>query len=138
MSDVLITYDDISSSDLRGTTPADYLVSIEATLRVSDGEAVVYEESAFPVVELARSLRSWLVDTDRGDFEFESMSFEEVGSVAIRRSLSGWVVSSVFAPSSSSSPLRWAVVRRSVVSFIRRIEDDLIALGVEPVEVLGS
>lgn len=138
MSDVLITYDELNSSDLRGTTPADYLVSLEATLRVADGEVVVYEEAAFPVAELARSLRSWLVDTDRGDFEFESMSFEEVGSVAIRRSSLGWVVSSVFAPSSSSSPLEWAVVRRSVVSFIRRIDDDLIALGADPVEVLTS
>ncbi len=138
MNDVLITYDELKSSDLRGTTPADYLVSLEATLRVWAGEVVVYEEPAFPVAELARSLRSWLIDTDRGDFEFESMSFEEVGSVAIRHSLPGWVVSSVFAPSSSSSPLGWAVVRWAVVSFIRRIEDDLIALGIDPVKVLGS
>jgi hypothetical protein len=135
---VLITYNELNSTDLRGTTPADYLVSLEATLCVSVGGVAVYEEPAFPVAELARSLKTWLADPDRGDFEFESMSFEEVGAVAIRRSQSGWLVSSVFAPSSSSSPLEWVVVRRSVLSFIRRVEDDLVALGVDPVEVLGS
>ena len=138
MNDVLITYDVLNSSDLRGTTPADYLVSLEATLRILDGEVKVYEEPAFPVVELARSLRSWLDDPERSDFEFESMSFEELGSVAIQRSSCWWVISSVFEPTGASSRRGWAVVRTAVESFINRVENDLIALGAEPTEVLRS
>lgn len=138
MNDLLINYDALDSTELNGTTRADYLVSLEATLSVWDGEARVYEEPAFPVAELAWSLRRWLVDPERGDFEFESMSFEEVGSVAIRRCTWGWVVNSVFAPTSASSTYEWDEVRQSVSNFITRLEDDLTTLGLDPVEVLGS
>lgn len=138
MNDLLIIYDALDASELNGTTQADYLVSLEATLSIWDGETRVYEEAAFPVAELAPSLRRWLVDPERGDFEFESMSFEEVGSVAIRRCTCGWVVNSVFAPTSASSPYEWDEVRQAVSNFISRIKDDLTTLGVDPVEVLGS
>jgi len=137
MNDLLMNYDALNSGELSGKTQADYLVSLEATLSVWDGETMVYEEPNFPVVELAWSLRRWLETNGRDDFVFESMSFEEAGSVSIRRGAFGWVVSSVFALASASSPYGWAVVHRSVVSFIDRVEDDLIAIGVDPVEILG-
>jgi hypothetical protein len=53
-------------------------------IRVVAGDETVYGEPGFPVVELARSLLIWLGNPDRGDFEFDSMSFEEVGSIAFR------------------------------------------------------
>ena len=135
MNELLIHYDTLDSSELHGQTTADYFVSLQATLRVWDGEMLVYVEPAFPVVELAWSLRRWIEGSHRGDFVFESMSFEEVGSVEIRRGACGWVASSVFAPTSASSPHEWAAVRRSVGSFISRIERDLIAIGVDPAEI---
>ncbi len=132
-----IDYDALGASELVGTTPADYLVSLDATLTVWHGETKIYEESAFPIVELARSLKRWLADPLRGEFEFESMSFEEVGSVAIRQNEHGWVFSSIFAELSASSHGDWAAVHRSVTSFVERVEGDLIAFGVDPVDVLG-
>ena len=53
---------------------------------------LVYDEPAFPVVELARSLLIWLDDPERSDLEFDSMSYEEVGLVAMRGRAEGWTV----------------------------------------------
>lgn len=134
---MLITYGDLDSQELHAKALVDYLVSVEATLLISVDAVVIYQEPHFPVVELARSLRSWLADPDRGDFEFESMSFEEVGSVTIRKAGARWVVGSVFVPSVVSSPLSWAEIQRSVVAFVGMVEGDLAVLGADPREVLG-
>lgn len=80
----------------RGTTQADYLIAFDAVLRVVIGDETVYAEPGFPVVELARSLTTWLGSPDQGDFEFDSMSFEEIGSIAFRQSTAGWTFGSVF------------------------------------------
>ena len=134
---MLITYEDLDSQEVHGKALVDYLVSVEATLLISVDAVVIYQESNFPVVELARSLRTWLSDPDRGDFEFDSMSFEEVGSVFIRKAGPRWVVGSVFLPSVLSSPLLWAEIQRSVAAFVRMVEGGLAGLGVDPREVLG-
>lgn len=130
-----MTYDQLNTDEVRGTTQADYLISLDASFRIVDGDKAVYEEPAFPVVELARSLLMWLDAPDLGDFEFESMSFEEVGSVAVRQVQGAWVFGSVFAPESSSGPVRWAEVERCVRTFVSRVEQDLRALGIDPDKV---
>jgi hypothetical protein len=131
-----ITYDRLNTDDLRGTTQADYLVSMDAHFRLIDGDLTIYDEPDFPVVELARSLRIWLGDPNRGDFVFDSMSFEEVGSVAVRRAPSGWVFSSAFAPGSSTA-VGWAEVNRCAREFVSRVERDLLELGIDSDVVIG-
>jgi hypothetical protein len=123
-----LVYDQLSSEDLHGTTQADYLISLDANFRIEDGETVVYEEPSFPVVELARALLTWLNDPERGDFEFSSMSFEEVGSVTVRRTPSGWMFGSVFARGTSSASADWPGVQRCALdpSFTLRLQYPLI------------
>lgn len=130
-----MTYDQLNTDEVRGTTQADYLISLDADFRIADVDQAVYEESAFPVVELARSLLIWLDTPDRSDFEFESMSFEEVGSVAVRQTHGAWVCSSVFAPESSSEPVEWVEIERCIRAFVSRVEQDLRALGIDPDKV---
>ena len=88
---MLLTYEALSRGDLRGALQADYLVALDAELRILDGPRVIWAEPGFPVVELARSLRPWLADPERQDFEFDSMAYENVGAVTTcRESFPTW------------------------------------------------
>ncbi|HVK26560.1 MAG TPA: hypothetical protein VM677_34865 [Actinokineospora sp.] len=136
---MLMTYDHLNSDELRGTTQADYLVALDADFRMEENNGVlIYRESAFPVVEFARHLLIWLNDPNRGDFEFNSMSFEEPASVALRHTKSGWTFTSIFAPGRSSVPVGWTEVERCSRAFVSRVERDLVALGLEPGALLRN
>ncbi len=131
-----MTYDRLDTSELRGTTQADYLIALDADLRVlSCGEAF-YEEPSFPVVELARSLRIWLSEPNRGDFEFDSMSFEELGSIAFRQTPAGWEFSSIYTPDVRPIRLEWADIETCCQRLISQVEEDLAGIGLNPQEVL--
>lgn len=136
MTALLMTYERLKMDELRGTSQADYLVSLDADFQIRQGDAVLYQEPYVPVVELARSLLIWLDDVRRGDFQFESMSFDEVGSVTIRRTPLGWVFDSVFSAGGSSTPVGWAEVDRCSRERVARVEGDLLALGLRPDEVI--
>jgi hypothetical protein len=129
-------YDRITTEEFRGNTQADLLIALEANFRVVSGGAVVFGEPRFPVVELARSLLIWLGSPDRGDFEFESMSYEEVGPVEFRQTPAGWIFGSVFRPGASTPPIDWGEVDSCCRGLISRVEGDLVALGLDPGEVL--
>ncbi|WP_456696643.1 DUF7878 domain-containing protein [Aeromicrobium sp. P5_D10] len=131
-----MTYDRLNTDELRGPTQADYLIAFDADLRVVVGDETVYAEPGFPVVELARSLKSWLGNPVQGDFEFDSMSIEEVGSVAFRHTAAGWTFSSVFDPGASTPLADWAEVEQGCRRMVSRVEADLVALGLDPDEVL--
>ena len=131
-----MTYDRLNTDELRGTTQADYLIAFDAALRVVIADETVYTEPCFPVVEPARSLIIWLGNPVRGDFEFESMSIEEVGSVALRRSPAGWTFESAFQPGASTTPVDWAEIEQCCHRLVSRVEADLTALGLDPGEVL--
>lgn len=131
-----MTYDHLNSNELRGSTQTDYLVALDAHFRLVDDDVIVYDEPGFPVVELARSLLLWIRNPDLGDFNFDSMSYEEVGSLAIRRSDSGWTFSSVFAPEAVTGSVDRAEVDRCCRSFVARVESDLRHLGLDPDEVI--
>ena len=133
---MLISYGRLDASELRGTTQADYLISIDADLQILDGKRCVFEEPSFPVLELARSLMQWLSEPDRRDFAFESMSYEEVGVVTVRATEGGWTFGSVFEPSASSA-VEWDEAERCVRSFIATISADLHELKLDPDEVIG-
>ncbi|MEV4263613.1 hypothetical protein [Kribbella sp. NPDC049584] len=133
---MLLTYGKLDVSELQATTQADVLVAVDAGFRVVDGDRVVYEEPSFPVVELAWSLLRWLDQPARGDFVFDSMSFEELGALTVRRQGAGWVFGSVFVPDIASDPVSWGEVERSVRAFTRRVTADLSAVGLDATDVL--
>jgi hypothetical protein len=134
--DVELIYDRLNIDDLGGATQADYLVALDAHLCLLEGDVTVYDEPGFPVVELARSLLIWLGWRDHHDFEFNSMSYEEVGSITIRQVAAGWEFGSVFDSSAATAPVDWAEVDRCCRDFIARVEADLLALGLDPAEVI--
>lgn len=74
----------------------------------------------------------WLDDPARGDFVLESMSFEEVGSIAFRQSPTGWTFGSVFRPGPSTLRFDWAEVESCCRGLIARVEADLGVLGLDP------
>ncbi len=131
-----MTYANLDADNIGGTSQADYLVGLDALFTVWEGSVLLYREQAFPVVELARSLFLWLNATPRGDFVFDSMSFEEVGAVSLTRGTSGWLLESVFSPGVVSNPLDWADVERGCMEFLDQIEFDLLSLGIDPADVI--
>ena len=43
-----MTYDRLNIDDVRGTSQADYLVSLEAAFQIRAGHEVLYDDPAFP------------------------------------------------------------------------------------------
>ncbi|MFJ1841403.1 MULTISPECIES: hypothetical protein [unclassified Streptomyces] len=129
-----ILYDAINASDLRGSTIADYLVNIEASIEVVDGCDVIYKEPYFPVAELARDLARWVSLGERKapDFLFASLSFEEPGAIRILGSGSGWTVGSIFTPEVKSSPVSWENLTACINEFVTDIRRDVLELGISP------
>lgn len=132
---VLLWYGRLDVSEVRGSALADLLVAVDADLRVVDGDQVVYEEPAFPVAELAWSLARWVGQPSRGDFVFDSMSFEELGALTIRWEGAGWKFGSVFVPDVTSRVVSWNEVRNCVAVFVWKVRDDLAAAGLDAASV---
>ncbi|KQX07705.1 MULTISPECIES: DUF7878 domain-containing protein [unclassified Leifsonia] len=130
-----IEYDRLSADELHGTTQADYLVAVDAHLRLIDGGETVFEEPGFPIVELARSLLIWLGSPDRGDFEFDSMSYEEIGAFRIWHVDGRWALGSVFAPGAATAPGGRRAVDECCRRFIAKVETDLRTMGINAAEV---
>lgn len=131
-----LTYDRLSADELTGTELADYLVALDATFRLVDDGVILLEEPGFPVVELARALIAWAQRAMRSDFQFDSMSYEEVGTLSIRRSQSGWVASSALEPGVATRPMQEGEVGSAVLVFTARVREDLEALGLDPARIL--
>lgn len=131
-----MSYDRLDTSEIQGATQADYLISVDACLRVVIDEEIVFNATGFPVVELARCLRIWLKDPFRGDFEFDSMSLEEVGVVAFRREPMGWTFSSTFVPDAQFVFESWDQLEQCCRRLVSQVETDLEALGLEPSYIL--
>ncbi|WP_157416326.1 hypothetical protein [Agromyces allii] len=133
-----IEYSNIDFSDLHGDLLADYLIAIEADLKLLDDDgSLIYVEPYFPIVELARSLTTWLIGGNGNDFRFDSLSFEEQGTVTILSEGPGWYVFSSFAPDTRSSPHDWVQVQTCVTDYIRRVRIDLTHQGLDPDQVIG-
>ncbi|MFF4574417.1 hypothetical protein [Streptomyces sp. NPDC001410] len=138
---VKFVYENLAAQDLdrRGLRPetaptALLLVDIEADLTIRDEGRVVMAEGLFPVAELARSLVGWLRRPagERGDFEFDSMSYADVGEVRILGSAEGWRVGSVSEPDSWTSPVGWEVLVAEIERFVTAVRKDVVAPGAEP------
>ena len=132
-----MTYDRLSMDELRGSTQADYLIALDGHFQLLVDERAVYDEPGFPVVELAWSLHNWLRNHPHVDFEFDSMSYEEVGSLFIRKIDSGWEVGSIFASEVAPAMVRWDDVEQACRAFIAAVEADLSQLGIDPAAVIG-
>lgn len=138
---VTFSYQNAGAPDLdkRGMPPATasldvLLVDIEGDLVIRDGDCVVWSEIMFPVAELARALADWVHEPDgeRGDFEFESMSYSEVGAVRIEESGGGWRVGSVFLPDAWTSPVGWHSLVAEIRRFVAAVRQDVADIGVDP------
>ncbi len=129
---MLLTYDALNAGDLGEVTPADVLIRLDARFEVVDDRRLIFSDPSFPVVELARELRAWLERNGRSDFEFQSMSFEERGSLSIRETCEGWVFGSVFEPLHLSTPVSREAVEACISVFVERVAADLVALGLDP------
>ncbi len=133
-----IEYSNIDFSDLRGNLLADYLIAIDADLKiVDDDERLIYEEPYFPIVELARSLTTWLIERNENDFRFDSLSAEERGTVTILSEGLGWFIFSSFDPGTRSSPHDWVQVQMCVKDYIGRVRIDLTHQGLDPDQIIG-
>ena len=128
---MVMTYDRLSADELRGSSLADILISIESHFRLIDGNHTIYDEPNFPVVELARGLGQWVNQPEGNDFVFDSMSFEESGVLRVQDTPSGWVFGSVFTDI-KSSPVTWAEVERCIQTFVSKVAEGLIDLGIDP------
>ena len=115
------------------------LVDIEADLAISDSSRTVWSEGQFPVAELAFALSLWLrlPDGERGDFAFDSMSYDVPGAVQITATDEGWRVGSVFATDTQSCPATWESLVPVLVEFIEEVRDGVTALGVNPAFIPG-
>ena len=131
----VITYTDVNARDLRFPTPADLLVNVEADLAITDGDRIVFAERAFPIAELARGLTRWVATGGGDDFAFDSMSYEDPGSVRVARRPDGWAFGSDFTPEVWSEPLSWDEVLVTVEAFAQEVRTDLRALGLDPAPV---
>jgi hypothetical protein len=136
---VTFAYRNLGAPDLyrRGLQPetapvGDLLVDIEADVAVRDGNRVVFAEKQFPVAELACALASRLrrTDAEGGDFEFDSMSYAELGAVRIAASPEGWRVGSAFDPDTSSAPVARDVLVAEIGRFVTAVRKDVAGLGV--------
>ncbi len=78
--------------------PRNVVTGVDGRLRLVCGTAVVFDEPAFPVVELAVALSRWvgIPREGRGDFEFDSMFAEEPGILWIRESARSWRLGSIW------------------------------------------
>ena len=124
-----MNYTNIDDSDLRGDTLADYLIAIDADFEIRDRGRTIYDEPKFPVVELARSLSSWMTSGERVDFEFDSLSSDESGLVRITRGATGWRLSSVFTPDVVSSEVDLPELDTCIHEFIDHVAADLAERG---------
>ncbi|GIF73370.1 DUF7878 domain-containing protein [Asanoa siamensis] len=126
-------YGNLNADELQGDSSSELLVNLEADLEIADGERVIYAERAFPVVELARELVSWIQSPsyeERNAFEFVSLTFQETGVVRILHTSGGWSVTSAFSPEVLSDPMGWEEVEQIVRRFAGDLRRDLERLGV--------
>jgi hypothetical protein len=103
--------------------PTDVIVNLEADVRLEIDGDVIYEELSFPLAELACALARWMPIplSERPDFEFDSMSSEEIGLLWIRRVDGTWRVGSIHQ---SRTPLS-ALTGDDVDDFARAVISEL-------------
>jgi hypothetical protein len=93
-------------------------------------------EDAFPVVELAAAINSWLCRGD--DFEFETVEAEESPFLWVRRAALGCVVGAAWQAFAVDKPLQFDLVREALANFTREISISVREqLHVEVDDLLG-
>ncbi|MGW9310181.1 DUF7878 domain-containing protein [Saccharomonospora azurea] len=115
----------ITTADLNTEWSArgELLVHVEADISILDAGQELYSEILFPVLELASGLHDWVSadSSRRSNFEFESMSFEEVGVVRIVKFDSGWRVGSIYQPGLWSKSYSLDDIDFEVLRFTREV-----------------
>lgn len=99
----------------------DAYIRITGTFRIRSNSRVVYEEEAFPVLELAADLLDWeRRDLPQNlDFEFDSMSTPESGWVWLRKEgEEGFRIGSIHQISPDMSVHKVSEVRQAIRTFL--------------------
>lgn len=120
-----------------GDLVADYLLAIEADLRIEHGDVVVYAEPCFPVAELARAFVLWLASSPRTTFTFDSMSADP-GLVTIELSNERWTVFSAETPQVKSARIGLKEIDRAVAEFVAQVRQQATMHGIEAERIIGS
>lgn len=135
-----IEFTDLDLQPAGSDTLADHLVALEGYFVLTVDGAVIYQDDLFPIAELARRLTLWLDAAGGDDFEFDSMSIEEVGALYARRERDGLLVGSALAPEHGASLVsedEFVRAARSFISAVRarllemRLDADMILRGRE-------
>ncbi|MFD9499752.1 hypothetical protein [Streptomyces sp. NPDC060035] len=129
------TYTNITTDELHGTRLEEFLINIEADITIADDGRIVFSEGRFPVTELARDLTEWATSgnpaPDR-DFEWDSMSFAELGAIRIQQREGGWRLGSAYDPEVWSSSLPWAALSQAIYEYVKHVRADVEKLGINP------
>ncbi|MER5880695.1 hypothetical protein ABT119_32870 [Streptomyces sp. NPDC001910] len=130
---MIFSYSNFTTQDLRGTSIEQLYTNIEADLRVSDGETLIYSEVLFPVAELASKLLDWILEpeNERPNFNLDSMSFSEIGVITITRKEGGWRIGSVLSSGAKSGILDEATLTEGVLQFVANVRSDVTAAGID-------
>ncbi|MCH0572911.1 hypothetical protein I3F60_27335 [Streptomyces sp. MUM 136J] len=131
---MIFSYSNFTTQDLRGTSTEQLYTNIEADLRVTDGDVLIYDEVLFPVAELASKLMDWICEpeSERPDFVFDSMSFAEVGVISITRASGGWQIGSILSPGVHSSVLGEPTLAQEIHQLVADVRHDVAAAGIDP------
>jgi hypothetical protein len=99
------------------------VANVEGDFRLETSGEALYREAHFPVVELARQLAQWASSATApdSDFEYDSMFFEEPGTIWIRRSSDGWRIGSLEQRRPDLHELEWADVRGVIQRFVAEV-----------------
>ncbi len=108
--------------ELRGRFDA--LLSVAADLEVVVHGTLLYGEPAFPIVELAVGLLTWVNGGFvRGEpLEFTSAEFQEEGTIWIRPVEGGWLVGSVFQEPVEVGTVTGEAVRDAILAFAHEVK----------------
>lgn len=115
----------------------DVVANGEGRLVLKHDDAVILDEPLFPIVELGRDLARWLGTSRRESYRFDSMSFEEPGSIRVSQVDSGWVICSDLADPDGIVPETWNSVRLSIEQFVNEVAGKLEEAGWDPTLVFN-
>jgi hypothetical protein len=129
---------DLSLPPLERLELIDVIANGEGRLVLAQDDLVIFEENLFPVVELARDLARWLKAAFRENYSFESMSFEDTGSIRVWEVAGEWVLSSDFADSVQPTAEPWILVQNTLELFVAEVGTRLNEAGWNAAFVLNS
>lgn len=86
----------------------------------------LYYESEFCLVELAAYLLNWLAKAENQDFIYQSVEFEDVGLVWIKRQNDGWTIGAINQVYEETTRFTLGQITYSLNDFLARLNTALV------------